>query len=527
MAQQYLLDCIIQVFPDEFHLKTLEIFLEACTKVVTSVDLKHVMVNLMTRLASYVQANTDIVPPDIDIFNLFRTHLQTIFERVPEESGEEPALELLSAFLNFTLTLYPDRVHYVDILLGSTVDILYRYCNTDQKLRGPVVDMLVELLNAPLRSLTLEVLALEHYPNCMRLLDYTARKKLANSLVDTVLEFNLTLSSVDDVNRFFTFITPLIRDDDTPVDENSSDFSTEQDKICRLVHQMRADDVETSLALLTAARSFFGQGGPQRMKSTLVPVVVQALRLLSRMDAEVPPKKVLQFVYKTCAALVSCAPEVAFNLWLQCARVAEACATYVGDNAFVLEFLTQAIICFEEEISDSREQQRAISLMTGTLRTLQWTFAESMDQYDAFASKLTQHGAKLLKKPQQCAAILQCCHLFWCDVKRDASHVLQCLQKCLKIADSAIQQSSQHVGLFVEILDAYIHFYEAGNPEISVQHISSLIALCLEHCIYAADALNARAHYRETLLFLRGRKRDDEWASKYAELNDECLTPSF
>ena len=30
IAQYYLMDCIIQVFPDEFHLHTLETFLAAC-----------------------------------------------------------------------------------------------------------------------------------------------------------------------------------------------------------------------------------------------------------------------------------------------------------------------------------------------------------------------------------------------------------------------------------------------------------------------------------------------------------------
>ncbi len=30
IAQYYLMDCVIQVFPDEFHLSTLETLLQAC-----------------------------------------------------------------------------------------------------------------------------------------------------------------------------------------------------------------------------------------------------------------------------------------------------------------------------------------------------------------------------------------------------------------------------------------------------------------------------------------------------------------
>ena len=32
LAQSYLMDCIIHVFPDEFHLPTLEAFLQTCTQ---------------------------------------------------------------------------------------------------------------------------------------------------------------------------------------------------------------------------------------------------------------------------------------------------------------------------------------------------------------------------------------------------------------------------------------------------------------------------------------------------------------
>lgn len=36
LAQYYLMDCIIQVFPDEYHLQTLEILLGACPQLQVS-----------------------------------------------------------------------------------------------------------------------------------------------------------------------------------------------------------------------------------------------------------------------------------------------------------------------------------------------------------------------------------------------------------------------------------------------------------------------------------------------------------
>eukprot|EP00921_Rhytidocystis_pertsovi_P010187 GHVQ01016332.1.p1 GENE.GHVQ01016332.1~~GHVQ01016332.1.p1 ORF type:complete len:371 (-),score=47.91 GHVQ01016332.1:677-1789(-) len=81
MAQQYLLDCIIQVFSDECHLRTLGELLGACMRVQTTVDLKPILINLMNRLSSFVQANPENVPEGVDIFGLFRHHMDELLAR--------------------------------------------------------------------------------------------------------------------------------------------------------------------------------------------------------------------------------------------------------------------------------------------------------------------------------------------------------------------------------------------------------------------------------------------------------------
>ena len=59
IAQFYLMDCIIQVFPDEFHLNTLEAFLTACTELTDQVDVKSILIRLMDRtILRKVKAST-------------------------------------------------------------------------------------------------------------------------------------------------------------------------------------------------------------------------------------------------------------------------------------------------------------------------------------------------------------------------------------------------------------------------------------------------------------------------------------
>ena len=50
MAQQYLLDCLIQVFPNKYLLKELEAILEATSKVKKEVEIKNIMINLIEKI---------------------------------------------------------------------------------------------------------------------------------------------------------------------------------------------------------------------------------------------------------------------------------------------------------------------------------------------------------------------------------------------------------------------------------------------------------------------------------------------
>lgn len=50
---------------------------------------------------------------------------------------------------------------------------------------------------------------------------------------------------------------------------------------------------------------------------------------------------------------------------------------------------------------------------------------------------------------------------------RDSRRVLECLQKCLKIADLTVQTNSSHVSLFIEILNKYVYYFDQNNTEVT------------------------------------------------------------
>jgi vacuolar protein sorting-associated protein 35 len=78
IAQQYLMECIIQVFPDEFHLVTLEDLLGSCSQLQAGVDGKAILVALMNRLAAFAKAEPTAVPSDVDMLSILQAHVSSL-----------------------------------------------------------------------------------------------------------------------------------------------------------------------------------------------------------------------------------------------------------------------------------------------------------------------------------------------------------------------------------------------------------------------------------------------------------------
>jgi len=365
-------------------------------------------------------------------------------------------------------------------------------------------------------------------------------------MVDIVTEALQPLCSIEALSQLCNFISPMLKDEeDTPADEaqDLESFKAEQESVSKLVHLIKHDDTDVEFEMLNKMRNFFGQGGPKRMAFTLQPTVVNALALVPRIREReagvaqglegytqpvVTLKKVFQFVHKTSTAMVTCAPEASLNAWLLCATVANNadrdCGAPGTFEPISFEFLTQAMICFEESVD--KFQAEAIYNLVGTMA--QCTCLES-ENYDNIATKIVQHSARILKKPQQCRAVMVCCHLFWNDGKREGRRVLECLQKCLKIADGASQTPgvTDAVLLFCESLDQYIYFCEAGCEEVGPHYIESLIALCQEHIGYTIDdehtklaANQAKKQLQASLSYLRTLKATNE---RFGALNIPVL----
>jgi len=539
IAQEYLMDCIIQVFPDEYHLRTLDAFLETIESLHQSVDVKHILVTCMDRISRYAEDPAVKIPEEVDGFKIFSEHVEKVIS-TQTTLGLDGVLNLQASLAKFARTCYPDKLEYVDTVFGNCIQAL---TGADPTEYGRNI---VQLLSIPLagNADVLQILDLKHFPGLMEFLHSSKRKEVASQLCKSLIASNSALNSTSMVEDLFNFIQPLIVEDEAAkdVDEDAEDededdetkafdkaeFEEEQNLVARLVHLLQPDDSEKSLDVLyklyVGTRKMFGKGGKERIKYTLPPLITNALQLackLKKLEAEAEAaggakpfstssKNVLKFCHITATSLKDNGhSDLALRMFLLCAQGAGQC----GLPTITYEFFQQAFSIFEEDVSDSKAQFAAITLMIGVLRDLQGL---SEEDRITMVKALSKAAAKLLKKQDACRAIYLASHLFWGPPeaegeepsgRRQEKLVLDCLRKALKIADQCQQTSAKHLVLFVDILNQYVYFYESGYTDIK-KYIPSLLALINEHVANATggDDNSFAVYYTNTVRSMKEKK---------------------
>ncbi|KAL7255639.1 hypothetical protein ACSBR1_009717 [Camellia fascicularis] len=460
LAQYYLMDCIIQVFPDEYHLQTLETLLAACPQLQPSVDIKTVLSRLMERLSNYAASSPEMLPEFLQVEAFAK--LNNAIGKVIEAQVDMPiagAVTLYSSLLTFTLHVHPDRLDYVNQVLGACVKKLSGKGKLDD---SRATKQIVALLSAPLEKYNDidTALKLSNYPRVMEHLDDATNKVMAGVIIQSIMKSRTCISTADKVEALFELIKGLIKD----LDENlhneldEEDFNEEQNSVARLIQMLYNDDLEEMLKIICTVRKHILTGGPKRLPFTVPPLIFNSLKLVRRLQGQEEnaageevaptPKKIFQLLNQTVEALLTVpVPELALRLYLQCAEAANDCDL----EPVAYEFFTQAYILYEEEISDSRAQVTAIHLIIGTLQRIH---VFGVENRDTLTHKATGYSAKLLKKPDQCKAVYACSHLFWVDENdsiKDGERVLLCLKRALRIANAAQQMANATRGISISL----------------------------------------------------------------------------
>jgi vacuolar protein sorting-associated protein 35 len=319
IAQSYLMDCIIQVFPDEFHLATLELFLKSCLQLKEKVNVRSILESLMDRLASYAAAHTGggAAPatslvgaaggPLAELGSSFKKLNDSISTLIDERSNISltEILRLQTALTSYALKCFPGRMDYVSHCLVLSTAMIEKtdfvaaanssggaaalsdgvYADTTAQIEA--------LLSAPLASLALRVLEMPAYGKLMSYLPWSNWREVAVSLLRAVIgnPAKSPLAEVSQVEQLLGMLTPLIKDRDRDREGPAaagldaaalSRFKEEQHLMARLPHLVHCEDSDATLQIFFALRAAFAGGGASRMQFTFPPLVFAALALARR-----------------------------------------------------------------------------------------------------------------------------------------------------------------------------------------------------------------------------------------------------
>ncbi|XP_077983360.1 vacuolar protein sorting-associated protein 35-like [Glandiceps talaboti] len=529
IAQEYLMECIIQVFPDEFHLQTLNNFLRACAELHKQVNVKNIIIALIDRLAMFAHRDDGTgIPNDIKLFDIFSQQVATVIQ-AREDMPTEDIVSLQVSLINLALKCYPDRVDYVDKVLETTVDIFNRLNLQRLESSSAVNKELARLLKIPVDVYNnlLTVLQLDHFSPLFEYFDYESRKSMTAYVINNALDNNMYIPTQKQVDAILTLVSPLIQDqnDQPQEEEDPEDFAEEQTMMGRFINLLFSEDPDQQYLILTSARNHFGNGGNKRIKYTLPPLVFNAFKLSYRYKEvgeeddkwEKKCQKIFKFCHQTIGALIKAEyAELSLRLFLQ-GGLAAGEIGFENHETVAYEFMSQAFSLYEDEISDSKAQLAAITLIIATFERMS-CFGE--ENHEPLRTQCALAASKLLKKPDQCRGVSVCSHLFWSgktvesDGKeiRDGKRVMECLKKSLRIANQCMDNSVQ-VQLFVEILNRYIYFYERGNDQVTIQVLNQLIEKIrddLPNLDGNEETEQINKHFQNTIEHLRMKQESPE-----------------
>ncbi|GFY88015.1 vacuolar protein sorting-associated 35A-like protein [Actinidia rufa] len=225
---------------------------------------------------------------DLDMYR--DTVLPRILEQVIEAQVDMPiagAVTLYSSLLTFTLHVHPDRLDYVDQILGACVKKLSGKGKLDD---SRATKQIVALLSAPLEKYNdIETaLKLSNYPRVMEHLDDGTNKVMAGVIIQSIIKNRTHISTADKVEALFELIKGLIKDSDEKLHDeiDEEDFNEEQNSVARLIQMLYNNDPEEMLKIICTVRKYILTGGPKRLPFTVPPLIFNSLKLVRRLQSQ-------------------------------------------------------------------------------------------------------------------------------------------------------------------------------------------------------------------------------------------------
>jgi len=496
LSQQYLMECIIHAFPDDYNISCMESILDCTNKLKSGVDVKSLIISLMEKLAKYVDEKES--QDKEKIFGLLKNNFLNLISDEKDGNDIIKALSLQIAFMKFTVNCCPinDKIQTINLILQSGVNSLK---SNNHNLNSEEVKLVGRLLATSLETTDISIFDLENVNELMRYLDFSNRSMFALRIVESFIKSTTKdqIDSLEKMKKILLFMKPLIEDQSDSVEVDEFQFDFEQTTVSKLVYALSSNSPAVLFDIFVELKNVFFNGGDKRKKYTL-PYLANALLDLcytisgaydlqnnnvseeikttifidkvsnidiSQIDSNETFHKIMFQFYTLLNEVISnitqLNPELGFKIYLNAASQVNTIQTAKENfSESCASFLNAAISIIKDGKIEQDLKFSLLTILSGTLLNLNILSQELIVQFISTIQNLSQN---LIKRSDQCNAMLNIAQLYY-TLLGDKNKVIECLTKSKRFADFAITNPKM-LYLHVTILNKIMYFTEIDDND--------------------------------------------------------------
>lgn len=552
LSQHYFIDCIIHAFPENFNITCMDIILDAITKLVPTVDIKSIFINLMEKLSKYLGKDTQgtikISEEETDkIFNMLKSNIDKIVEENLSQSptNELKVIELLVAYMRFTLNSCPirNRLEMVNHVMSSGLATLKSA--SSNRLSADCVKQVIKLLTVPLEN-GISIFTIKDFSSIMIHLDYQSKSNLALNILDSFSseKSKEVIDSLDKLNLLLDYISPLTISSDNEI-QDKSQFRYEQIAVSKFVFFLKEKSPINYHNMLLQLQNTYVKGGKDRILftlPTLINVYLNFIHILysnyTNREAPSGNKSALytQFLenhsynFESISALSTFIRPIYENI-LDLISSYLIPSNYENSFQLLLSLLNSINLCKDfdfkdlsnrislltlENLTDGDKRVQYLILFIANLYNIK---SISQEDYDSLVNKVSEIGFNLNKRIDQSKVSILISNLYYpVHYQKKEEDCLELLSKAKEFADYGMSINPQQgLILYIQILNKNIHYIEQGATFLKAKKISKLIDN-IKNLIKSIKTEHKEANYlddierylNETLNLIGQRKTSSE-----------------
>ncbi|KAL7673460.1 hypothetical protein ACOME3_008316 [Neoechinorhynchus agilis] len=422
IAQEYLLECVVQVFPDAFHIQTLGKLIDAIIALHHNVNINNLVNVLSNRLADY--ANTDEGRQRFKSDNLIQVYMNHINRLITHRSqlSSEEAISLFGCMLNLCARNPLDRLNNVRHVFNQIENYMTGVNALKLTSTSPFGKETLRLLKQVVDSYSdlLELLSIDGFTAVTKKLEMNpGQKDVALHILFTMTERGIVIE--DDGQKFdlVTRATECLFE----AELSSCLLSEEIELFAVLPNLVRLKDHKTQASILESLIEKYKKSTPT-IGITLTSAVFSAYAMLDRtrdlegVDNDFYDYVFRQICFQSINELIELDyAEMPLRLFTTGAVLA-AKLNFSSSETISYEFITQAYTLFEDRIHESRCQSTALATIYSAVQEMRGFFNEETESI--LCRRLSQATSQLLRKADQSRLLTLASQLFW---KSDAGKI--------------------------------------------------------------------------------------------------------